>query len=392
MINNKEVVVIATVISALTWSGLSSADSEHKKSKVVIDLPVSTQGPLWPPSETVNEDGDFVLVGNALTEVAPGVIAMVPEQALLVSKETIPPLDENGVEDPDNWFGAAYKIIRPLNLSEGSEDLNTVLYANSFGPAVGSGNSPRIPALGDSTYNLNGDFAVCKDTFPTMVQDTNYFRSYYPLHQAPIAGFQGDGVAYDATTGQPYDPMTASDDPACAGTGCNGEDAVDQRSTKPITLGDWLKAKGKVTINLTKPNSEGQHTHAKFKFKLRNMLPNSVYTVWVVRGRQIPIPGVWNRRDIDPMAMPNIIVTDEKGNASEEFEMANPFPDPASDFQRMRVFGLSIVYHSDFQTWGGCFARLGPGVDVHAVFNTLNSEPPVPGGLPSLTDLITVSP
>jgi hypothetical protein len=363
----------------------------HARNWMVVDLPVATQGPLWPPAEVTDENGNFLVVGTLLKEVRPGVVEMVPRQAALVSKETVPPLDANGVEDPDNWFGAPHKVIRPLNLRRGSPDLDLVLYSNSFGPAVGSGGAPRIPRIGESTYNLNKDLIICQDSFPTITQSTNYFRPSYPLHKVPVIGFQGDGVAYDPDTHEPYDPKSASNRPSCAATGCSGEDVVDTRRTKPITLGDWLRSDGEVRIQLTRPNRRGQYTHAKFRFELRDMLPNAVYTVWAVRERTIPVPGSWKRRDIDPLATPNILATDNHGRASAEWEVPNPFPAKATDTNKMRIIGLSVVMHSDYQPWGACFSRFGPGVDVHVVFNTLNVEADVPGTLPDMTNFVTVA-
>lgn len=373
----------------------SEVAGTHKRRgpSIRMKLPVSTQGPLWPPAEVTDNNGDYILLGNALKEVAPGVFGMVPNQAVVVSKNTVPTLDANGIEDSTNWFGAPYNIVRNLDLRRGSPDLDIELRSLSFGPHTdGVTQSPRIPQLGESDYNMNKGLTVCADNFPTAGQRTNYFRPSYPLQDVPVLGFQGDGVAYDPNTGNSFDPESASNDPSCAATGCPGEDAVDTKRKKPITLGDWVKADGTLEIELTKPNRAGKYTHADFEFKMKDMLPNSVYTVWVVRARQIPVPGVWRPRVIDPIATPNVIVTDENGRARTKFEVDNPFPDPTTDARGMRIVGLSVVYHSDHQNWGACFARFGAGVDVHVQFNTLNTLPKVPGTLPDFTNFVTVAP
>ncbi|GAB4180895.1 MAG: hypothetical protein Tsb002_00300 [Wenzhouxiangellaceae bacterium] len=374
--------------------GQQSSHNDNRRSRpIIIDLPISTQGPFWPPAEVTDADGNFLLLGNALQEVAPGVIGLVPEQAVVVSKNTVPPLDAQGVEDPTNWFGAPYDIIRTLDLSPGSPDLDITLHSLSYGPTDdGFSGAPRIPAEGDTPFNLNKGLTICPDVFPTEVQKTNYFRPSYPLHEVPVLGFQGDNVSYIPETGEEYDPMTASDNPACAGTGCPGEDPVDTRRREPITLGDWAKYDGRLKIQLTKPNDNGEFTHGIFDFRLRDMLPNSVYTVWVVRPRVVPVPGVFEARRIGPIAVPNVLVTDAWGRANMRFEVPNPFPDPATDAQGMRITGLSVVYHSDAQNWGACFTRFGAGVDVHVAFNTFNVVPDVPGTLQDFTDFITVAP
>lgn len=384
----RDIVLICSISvmahNAPAQSEAQSAAIDNKS--VVIRLPIATQGPLWPPSEVVDHDGNFILLGSVLTEVQPGVIQPVPQQAVIVSKETVPALGPDGVEDPDNWFAATHKVLRKLDLSRGSRDLKMVLHSLSFGPFEGSGRSPRIPRIGESTYNLNGDLTICPDILPTESQRFNYFLPSFPLHQVPVNGFQGDQVAYDPNTGSEFDPATATDDPACAAQGCPGEDVVDVRRRKPITLGDWLKSDGTLKIQLVKPNKKGQYTAARFSFSLKSMIPNSIYTVWAVRPREIPIPGVFHRRDIDPLFSPNVITTDGQGRGSAEWEVTNPFPDPATDTRGFRIFGISVVYHSNLQNWGACPSPYGPGVDVHAVFNTLN------GTRPDITDFVTVAP
>lgn len=383
-------IVKLSLVSALVLSSFAHGGYYYSDSSVLIDLPVSTQGPFWPPSEALDENGDFLLIGSALLE-QDGVVGIFPEQALLISKNTVPPLDENGVEDPDDWFSAPYSVIRPLDLSEGSPDLDTVVYSASFGPVATVDGAPRIPAAGDSPYNLNKDLIVCGDTFPASSQLTDYFRPAFPLHKVPVRGFQGDNVAYNADTGAAFDPETATDDPSCIATGCPGEDAVDERDTTAITLGDWLEFDGKLLINLTNKNDKGEFTGADFTFALKNMLPDALYTVWVVREREIPVPGVFERRDIDPIAIPNVIMTDSNGNATRRFSVNNPFPSVESDTTGKRIIGLSVLFHSDYQTWGACFSPHGPGVDAHVVFNTLNVQTDGPG-LPDFTNFTTVAP
>ncbi len=331
-------------------------------------LPI-TQAPLWPPSEILDQNGDFLVIGQVLTEIAPGVIVPIPNQAALVSKETVPPLDSRGVEDYTNVLGAPYRVIRHLDLRPGSPDLDLQLYTVSFGPFEGSfSGGPRMPMEGESPYNLNSSPPLCPELFPTPSQRLTFKRPSFPLHATPIAGFQGDQVAYDVVTGTPYDPRTASG-PGC-GTGCSGENPADVRRTTPVTLGEYLKAKGEVKVTLSQYNSEiGAYTAARFDFSFKHLLPNSVYTIWAVRANMMrPRPEL---RLPTPLGLPNIVVTDKEGTATFSTELPNPFPDPTTDDKGLRVIGLSIGFHSDFQTWGACPTRLGPGADTHVIFNTL---------------------
>ena len=74
------------------------SDTRPNGPSITLNIPGSTQGPLWPPSEVLDKDGNFVVIGNILRDTGGGVIKIVPGAAL-VSAETVPPLDRNGRED-----------------------------------------------------------------------------------------------------------------------------------------------------------------------------------------------------------------------------------------------------------------------------------------------------
>lgn len=358
------VAVYGSTASAKAVDDDDKRGDDREAPTITLHLPNSTQGPFWPPAEFTDANGDFVLVGQVMTNVAPGVFVPIGNQAVIVSKNTVPALDKNGVEDPENWFGAAYTVVRKLDLSPGSADLNTVLYTNSF--SLTSGGRPRIPALGDSPFNLVADFAPCKDGFPASSQKTDFRYPRFLLNEFPILGFQGDNVAFDPDTGRTFDPMTAT---GCGQRNCSGEDAVDHRSTKAITLGDWLKARGEVKITLTQFDRKlDAFTAARFEFSVHDLQPNSIYTIWAVRLRIVPAFG---HRAISPLAIPNVIVTDARGEGRRTLEIPNPFPDPATDVRGLRVVAVLLAFHPDAQNWGACVTRLGPGVGSHAVFSTL---------------------
>ncbi|MFZ4700143.1 MAG: hypothetical protein ACOYMG_08815 [Candidatus Methylumidiphilus sp.] len=363
----KTIFTFAIAMALLPTVGYSDQDYDDAPS-ITKRLPNATQGPLWPPSELVDKDGNFVVVGTGLIETAPGVVAPMPNQALLVSKNTVPPLNSAGKEDFSNPIGAPYKVIRPLNLSPGSADLKKELYTVSFGPFSGDfGGGQRIPAASDSLYNLNMARPSCLEVFPTESQKFTFTRPSFPLSKAPVNGFQGDQIAYDIDTGKPYDPMTTSG-PGC-GDGCPGENNADQRSTSPITLGDWLKADGKVKITLTQYNGHLKaYTAARFDLDFKKLRPNSVYTVWAVRkNAMLPRP---DERLPTPLGVPNTFTSDNNGNGHLTVNLKNPFPDPATDDKGLRIMVLAVVYHSDYQNWGACPAHFGPGVDVHQAFNS----------------------
>lgn len=344
------------------------------------DFNVTTQGPFWPPSTVVDKDGNFVVVGTVLKKDKSGTVVPVPNQAALVSKNTVPPLDSNGVEDFTNFVSAPYDVIRYLDLGPRGRDRKIELFTPSFGPSKGSfGGGPRIPKEGESPYNLNMIPSPCPEIFPASSQEYNFTRGSYPLHQYPVLGFQGDQVAYDADTGAAYDPMTRSG-PGCE-AGCSGESMVDFARDEPITLGEWLKAKGDFKVQLTRYSGKaGGYTAAKFQLNFKRLLPNSVYTAWALKQRvfsQGRFPG--------PLGVPNVFTSDEFGNAEMTVELPNPFPDRNIDEEGLRLIGIEVSYHPDAQNWGACGEKHGVG---YRIFNWFDMKP---DGSRDFEHLVTVA-
>ena len=379
---------IALLLGGVTLPVVNAADLE-------IEMSATTTGPPWPPSEVVDVNGDFIAIGSILEELPPGgncfgdptaFACFGPPRADIVSKETVPPLDGNGDENYNNdLFGAAHTVVRTLDLSEGSPDLDMVLYTSSFGPSSSPNfkGGPRIPAEGDSTYNLNSLPSTCPELFPTSAQDIAYTRDTFPLHQAPIWGFEGDGVEYDVTSGAsiPTSPFPFP--------GSNYEFSRDTRPTSdPITFGDWMKAdkRSKLKVTLIDHNAQGIPTAAKFILNLKDLMPNSVYTVWGIRVNtllpanaspigKISLPG--------PLCYPNVLSTDDKGRGKLECKVENPFRAVDGSLNGLlRLVGVTVAYHPSNQNWGGCFARYGVGVD-HTVHVTT--------GLTAFDSLFTVA-
>jgi hypothetical protein len=348
-----------------------AATAAKKPTSITVDLPVSTQGPLWPPAEVTNAAGDFVLIGVGLVTAVPGQPGVLPVfgAAWLVSKDTPFPVDASGRRIIENWFISGHKVIRPLDLSRGSPDLDMELFSLSMGPPDDDTGTLRIPAQGDSAQNLNTDQPPCSEVFPTTEQLASYSRPRYPLNQVPIYGFQGDGVDYDIITGQPF--KTNQGFGHGCGTGCPGEDLLDRRPPLgPITLGQWIEARGQAAITLTDYDPNTKHfTAADFEITLRHMIPNSIYTVWTFRPRRIPGDNFIGQAN--PLTIPNVIVTDRHGFGVGHMHVINPFPDPAIDTKGLRITGLIIAWHPDYQNWGACGGRLGAGVDIFSHLNTV---------------------
>ncbi len=373
------ILISVTILFFVTEYALSSAAEEQVDidvtTKISIDLPTTTQGPLWPPAALSDENGDFIVVGIGLIKDENNKVKLRTDQAMIVSKNTVPPLDENGVETFINPFAVPYKVNRYLDLTKDSPDLDIVLYSNSFGPPEGSfGGGPRVPAASVSAYNLNSfplNGQPCPDIFPSESQRFTYTRPSFALHQVPVPGYQGDQLAYESDTGAEFTPSRKTGS-SCPPQGCEGENKVDFRRKSPITLGEWLKAKVSVDIELMDYSVELEaYTAASFTIKAKNLLPNSIYHVFALRTNLLipnPIPAV-----ADPLGLPSIIVTDEHGRGRLLVVHSNPFPEPALDDAGLRIIGISVAFRSGFQNNGACVTAYGPGVDVHAVASSFAS-------------------
>lgn len=350
-----------------------------------LTIAPATQAPVWPPAEVMNKNGDFVVVGTVLKRLDDGTVTPTIGAAI-VSADTVPPLDSNGREDFSNPLGAPYNILKELDLSKGSPDRNIELFTASFGPSKGAfGGGGRIPMEGKSAYNLNGLPDVCPEIFPSESQAYNFKRESYPLNMAPVLGFQGDQVAYDVNSGEQYDPFQKSG--ISCGAGCSGENSVDNYPIKkPITLGEWLDASATVKIKLKEWSSKkGLYTAAKFTVSLKNAVPSGLYTVWLPRANVASNQGQPEYRQPTPAGLSNIIITDKHGNGQLSFEIENPFPATEMDDAGLRVVGMAIDFHSDYQNWGACFSRIGAGVDIHAQFVSFAD------GTMDFTDFVTSS-
>ncbi|PCK01102.1 MAG: hypothetical protein COA42_23485 [Alteromonadaceae bacterium] len=386
--NVKSIVSLITIaLMGSATAGFSEPNQQGNAANYLsVDLVNTTQGPLWPPAAFMDENGDFVLVGATLSQVD-GQVQLGFGQAAIVSKNTVPPLDENGVENFSNPFGAPYTILRQLDLSENSKDRDIKLYTNSYGPAKGDfGGGPRIPMQGESRYNLNGfsnpDGTNCPDIFPSMSQEDTFTRASFALEKAPIVGFMGDDVAYDVNTGEPYVPV-AKNGSECAPFGCEGEDKLHNRPDKSVTLGDWLAADVTMEVKLINyDRSRSSYTAAKFKVKAENLLPNAIYTVVATRSSFLqpsPMP-----RLPHAASLTSHMITDEKGRGTARFSIENPFPARETDDAGTRIVAMALGLKSDYALLGGCTLRFGAGVDIHAVASTAAA------GVFDFTNFVTV--
>ncbi|MCP1107600.1 hypothetical protein M6G53_19705 [Serratia nevei] len=251
-------------------------------------LAVTTQGPLYPPAEVVDAEGNFVVIGQ------------IPR--------------ENGIE----WGGAIVDKNSPLP---------------AFGQALPY---TVIDELQTLTAEQLADITLY--TLPLPLPLNNYPMTFAPEQRPEAANDRRPSVPLHE--GYIADMRTA-DGP---------------RRLPAITLADWMTAQGELVVSL----SEDRRT-ARFDFRFRHLVPNSVYTVMSLRERDLsPLaptrPG--------PLGIPNVFVTDAQGHAEFWAELPNPFP--AASENSNRVINVVVLFMSCRQSFGGAIGLYGLGGDIHA--------------------------
>ncbi|GGV47320.1 hypothetical protein GCM10010495_76220 [Kitasatospora herbaricolor] len=152
------------------------------------DLSVTTQGPLYPPSEIVDENGDFVVIGRINRPGPDGGTSAHWGSAVVSADSPVPPFGQH----------LPYTIVRELPEALAPEDAATALYTLPL----------PLPC---NNYNML--FAPDQRPDAHAVE-----RPSFPLHQAPIP---------DARF----------------------EDGLKVR--EPIRLGQWVKARGQLEVSLS---------------------------------------------------------------------------------------------------------------------------------------------
>lgn len=127
----------------------------------------------------------------------------------------------------------------------------------------------------------------------------------------------------------------------------------------PITLGDWLKASGKATIECHSDDK------ATIRFRLRGLIENGVYTMWSLVGVDTDDNGLEDRLVPSPVGgVPNVIVPGPGGKAVVTRELGFcPMNEPSFKF-------IDITYHSDTNVYGATVDLFLPGFPGFAVTNT----------------------
>ncbi|TSB31831.1 hypothetical protein [Streptomyces benahoarensis] len=259
------------------------------------ELSMTTQGPLYPPSEVMNTDGHFVVIGGINRALPGGEVKAEWGSALVAADSVLPPFGEN----------APYRIIRELTPELSAKDREMVLCTLPL----------PLPC---SNYTAVMAPEQQPDPFAVV-------RPSYPFHQVPIPDLQPE------------------DGP---------------KVTEPVTLGQWIKASGNLTVTLAE-----QDTAADFRGEFHGLIPNSLYTVMAIRRRDLDPDGPSHP---SPFGVPNVFVADEEGNGSYHARLPHPFPAPDSAAAGNRIVNFVVLWMSYQMNYGGAVGHHGLGSDIHA--------------------------
>lgn len=262
--------------------------------KALYDLSLTTQGPCYPPSEVMDQDGNFIVIGRVNRQAPGGGVTSDWSRTIVSANSALPA------------FGGSlpYKIVRELpdRLTPADEAmvLHTLplpLPCNNYPMIFAPEQCPEAGAL---------------------------FRPSYPFHKVPIPD------------------LRVEDGP---------------KITTPITLGQWCRARGQLQVLV-----DEDRRFAHFRFEFSGLIPNSLYTVMSLRQRDLD-PSDPTRPG--PLGIPNVFVSDERGDGRYHATLPNPFP--AADRPGVnRVVNVVVLWMSYQMNRGGAIGWFGLGGDIHA--------------------------
>lgn len=266
-----------------------------------FELSITTQGPTYPPSEVMDKDGNFIVIGLINGKKEDGTLEQKWGAALVAPTSQVPKFGKN----------IPYKILREITLENLGEDRNMILHTLPI--PLPCNNYPQIFAP-----EQKPDADKCK-------------RPSFPFHQAPIPDHRP-------------------------------EDG--RKLTQPITLGQWIDGKGMLTLEIL-PKIRS----AKFSFSFENLIPDSLYTIMALRENDLN-PEKTSRPG--PLGVPNVFITDSRGNATYTAVMPNPF-EPRPMPTRNRIVNVVVLWMSSQISYGGAIGHHGLGGDIHAQLKLKNS-------------------
>ncbi|MCX4746047.1 hypothetical protein OG455_11030 [Kitasatospora sp. NBC_01287] len=266
--------------------------------KQSYDLSLTTQGPTYPPSEVMDPNGDFVVIGVVNRPGPDGTTRTEWGRAIVSAQSEMPPHGQN----------VPYRIVRelPSNDQLTQADRDTVLHTLPLPLPIN--NYPML-------------FAPEQSPEANSVQ-----RPSYPFHEVPIPDLRP-------------------------------EDG--RRVNEPITLGQWVRARGDMEVAL----ADDGHA-AEFTFEFAGLIPSSMYTVMSLRTHDLA-PAPLGPHRPGPLGIPNVFMTDRQGRGHYHAKLPNPFPAPGAPGPE-RIVNVVLLWMSYQQNYGGAIGFYGLGGDIHA--------------------------
>jgi hypothetical protein len=261
-----------------------------------FELDITTQGPAYPPSEILDENGNFLVIGNInLPDSKKGVVKEW-SGAIVSKKSKLPSFGEN----------LPYEILEFFDIENIPNHIKSkVLYTLPL--PLPCNNYPMVFA-------------------PEQKPCFSIPHPSYPFHAVPIPDLKSE----------------------------HG-----RKLKSPVTLGDWVKGKGKLGITLI-----NEERDAYFEFEFSNLIPNSLYTVMSLREHDLNPAGPTRP---GPLGVPNVFFTDKNGNAYYDAVMPSPFPSlNIEETKRNRIINIVVLWMSTQMSYGGAIGHYGLGGDIHA--------------------------
>jgi len=176
--------------------------------KATYELSLTTQGPSYPPSEVMDSEGNFIVIGRVNRMGQQGQVISQWSRAVVSSSSILPPFGEQ----------APYEIIKEL-----SDPLS------------------------------DADAALVLHTLPLPLPCNNYPMVFAPEQQPTAHRFQLPSYAFHQV---PIPDMRVEDGP---------------KATRPITLGQWSQARGTLKVSVP-PDRKIGNFHFEFSGLIPNSL------------------------------------------------------------------------------------------------------------------------
>jgi len=162
--------------------------------RAIYELSLTTQGPFYPPSEVMDQEGNFIVIGRINRIGEQGQVISQWSRAVVSSSSILPPFEEQ----------APYEIIREL-----SDPLSVA------------------------------DAALVLHTLPLPLPCNNYPMVFAPKQHPAANSVQRPSYAFHQV---PIPDLRAEDGP---------------KVVEPITLGQWSRARGTLEVSVPADRKTG---------------------------------------------------------------------------------------------------------------------------------------